>query len=426
VGKSTLFNRLIGKRKSITDPTPGVTRDPVVSQTQIAGRLVEFIDTGGLTESKEFLDKIITERSFRALNSADIILFVLDVTEVTAEDEEFMNRVRQFQGNLILVVNKVDNPARELEAYNYYSLGFQTVVPLSAAHGSGVEELVDEIGSRIEIIPENAAAVVDENTHISIALLGQPNTGKSTLANQLTNSDNSIVSPVAGTTRDVVEGMFEYKDRTFHILDTAGIRRKSKVDVDLEYYSVNRAFKTIDVADVVVLMIDVEKGLVEQDKKIAGQIVKKGRGVILAANKWDTLEQTPNTLSAVTDRIRFLFPVLEFAPILPLSALQGEGLPKLLNTIIQLRGQLERRIETGPLNAALARWIERTPPPQNKKHRWKLRYITQVSKHPVQFVLFVNKSKGFPDSYLGYIRNSIRKEFGFTNVPISVELRDRR
>ncbi|WP_052078308.1 ribosome biogenesis GTPase Der [Spirochaeta lutea] len=445
VGKSTLFNRLIRKRKSITDPTPGVTRDPVSETTILGNRKLEVIDTGGLTESREFLDRLITQRSFSAMEQADVLVFVLDVTELTPEDEEFINRLRQFRDRLILAVNKVDNPTRELEAYNFLSLGFDSVFPLSAAHGAGVEELVEEILRRIPQLPVPERISEDGNDQesqinrvtadkesesdgfdISIALLGQPNTGKSTLINRLTGADTSIVSPVAGTTRDVVQGSFEYKQRTFRILDTAGIRRKSRVEEDLEYYSVNRAFKSIEDADVVILMIDVDKGLVEQDKKIAAQIVKKGRGVVLAANKWDTLEDTPNTLRAVTDRIRFLFPVLEFAPILPLSALEGQGIPKLLNTVIQLRTQLEKRIDTGTLNNALARWIERTPPPQNKKHRWKLRYITQVSKHPVQFILFVNKTKGFPESYLGYIRNSIRREFGFTNIPISVELRDRR
>ena len=429
VGKSTLFNRLIRKRKSITDPTPGVTRDPVFEYGTIASRRVLFVDTGGLTESRDFLDRLITQKSMNALAASDVLLFVLDVTEITPEDEEFMQRLRQFSDRLILVVNKVDNRERAADAYEYYSYGFETVLTLSAAHGLGIEELQDEILVRIENLAGKSADAQGSSARpwdISIAVLGQPNTGKSTLANFLTGTENSIVSPVAGTTRDVIEGLFQYRSKVYRILDTAGIRRKNKVSEDLEYYSVNRAIRSVEEADVVILLIDVEKGLVEQDKKIAAQIVKKGRGVILAANKWDTLEQTPNTLNAVTDRIRFLFPVLDFAPVVPLSAKEGFGIDKLLASANEINEQLNKRVDTGPLNASLERWIERTPPPQNAKHRWKIRYITQVSKHPVQFVLFVNKSKGFPDSYLGYIRNQIRKDYGFQLVPLQIELRDRR
>ena len=433
VGKSTLFNRLIRDRKSITDPTPGVTRDPVYSYGQIKGFTALFIDTGGLTESKEYLDKIITQRSLSALDKSDILLFVVDVEEITPEDEEFMNRLRPYTDRLILVVNKVDNQARGYQANDFYQYGFARITTLSAAHGLGIEELELEIVTLLKEWghtpdgneEQSGVAEGSRPWDVSVALLGQPNTGKSTLANLLTQSESSIVSPVAGTTRDIIEGLFSYGGKVFRILDTAGIRRKNKVEEDLEYYSVNRAFKTIDQADVVVLLIDVEKGLVEQDKKIAAQIVKKGRGVILGANKWDVLPDTPNTRNAVTDRIKFLFPVLDFAPILPLSALKGEGIHELMKTSLDILEQLNRRIETGPLNAALKRWVERTPPPQNARDRWKIRYITQVSKHPVQFVLFVNKAKGFPESYLGYLRNQLRKEFQFTSIPIEIELRAR-
>lgn len=512
VGKSTLFNRLIRKRKSITDPHPGVTRDPVFAEARLKGRSLLFIDTGGLTESKDYLDRLITRKSLETLEQAELLLFVLDVEAVSPEDEEFMKRLRQFNDRLILVVNKVDNEKRQAEAYEYYSYGFSRLIPVSATHGIGIEELEDEILKMLAVIspieeivpadkesaelsdgkapeweegreplarkpgkqepgkqepeyqqaenrepagpryedqepeyqqagtrkppgpgyedqdPEDSVddTIPDGPWDISIAVLGQPNTGKSTLTNLLTGTENSIVSSVAGTTRDVIEGLFRYKDKLFRILDTAGIRRKSRVSENLEYYSVNRAIATVNEADVVFLMIDVEKGLVEQDKKIAAQIVKKGRGVILVANKWDLLEPQGNMLNAVTDRIRFLFPVLEFAPVLPLSALKGEGVKDLLDIALKIHTQLQKRVETALLNSSLRRWIERTPPPQNAKHRWKIRYITQVSKHPVQFVLFVNKSKGFPDSYLGYIRNQIRKEFGFSSIPIQIELRDRR
>jgi len=430
VGKSTLFNRLIHQRKSITDPTPGVTRDPVYSFGSVGLFPVFFVDTGGLTNSKESLDQLITQKSLEIVERAHIILFLLDVEEITPQDEEFITRLRPYSEKLILIVNKVDNQLRAEKVYEFYSFGFTKILTMSAVHGLGIEELEEllvrrctELGFTPQSDPE--LGLPEKPWDLSIALLGQPNTGKSTLANLLTGSASSLVSPIAGTTRDIIEGTFSYQGKVFRILDTAGIRRKNKVTEDLEYYSVNRAFKTIDEADIVVLLIDVEKGLVEQDKKIAAQIVKKGRGVILAANKWDTLEDTPNTLNAVTDRIRFLFPVLDFAPVVPLSALEGQGIELLLKTADTLMNQLHKRIETGPLNQALKRWVDKTPPPQNARDRWKIRYITQVSKHPVQFVIFVNKAKGFPEFYLSYLRNQLRKEFDFTHIPIQVELRAR-
>jgi GTP-binding protein len=430
VGKSTLFNRLIHQRKSITDPTPGVTRDPVYSFGAVGSIPAFFVDTGGLTDSRDSLDQLITKKSLEVVDRAAIILFMVDVEEITAEDEEFIERLRPYSEKLILVVNKVDNASRGEKTYEFYSFGFSKIITLSAAHGLGIEELQNLLIDRCKALgfsphDDLVQGLPEKPWDMSIALLGQPNTGKSTLANYLTGTNSSLVSPIAGTTRDIIEGTFSYKGKVFRILDTAGIRRKNKVTEDLEYYSVNRAFKTIDEADIVILLIDVEKGLVEQDKKIAAQIVKKGRGVILAANKWDTLEDTPNTLNAVTDRIRFLFPVLDFAPVVPLSALEGQGIELLLKTADTLMNQLQKRIETGPLNQALKRWVDKTPPPQNARDRWKIRYITQVSKHPVQFVLFVNKAKGFPEFYLGYLRNQLRKEFGFTQIPIQVELRAR-
>lgn len=427
VGKSTLFNRLIRKRKSITDPTPGVTRDPVSERMILESMPVVLVDTGGLSESREFIDSEVTNRSLASGRGADIILFLLDVDDVTAEDEEFMQRLRPLSDRIVLVVNKVDNWNRSFQVWDFLAYGFETVMPVSATHGLGIDDLLSEIARRLrdKQASTDSQAGVEDPWDLSIAVLGQPNTGKSTLTNALTGSANSIVSPVAGTTRDVIEGSFVYKDKRIRILDTAGIRRKSRVDEDIEYYSVNRAFSAIEEADVVVLMIDVEKGLVEQDKKIAAQIVKKGRGVVLAANKWDLLPEDANSFNAVSDRIHFLFPVLDFAPIVPLSALKGSGTKQLLDSLLRVYGQLQKRIDTGPLNAAFQKWIDHTPPPQNKTARWKLRYITQVRKNPVQFIVFVNKTAGFPDSYLGFLRNNIRREFGFGEIPISLELRAR-
>ncbi len=474
VGKSTLFNRFVGRRKAITDPTPGVTRDPIFHRTEIEGRACMLIDTGGLTESKDYLDTLITSQSLSTIEQADVLVFVLDVMEVTPEDEEFLGRLRQVSDRIVLAVNKVDNEKRAQMIYEFYSLGFDTLYPISATHGEGVDDLAEELVKRIEhaehrrirdrdlktsdiedlrgrvralldadiaqiqadaeaegiIIDAEKLVRADRRASqpwdISVAILGQPNTGKSTLSNLLTNSSNSIVSEIAGTTRDVLEGSFSIDGVKYRLLDTAGIRRKNRVDEDLEYYSVTRAISAIEEAEVVFLMVDAVKGLSDQDKKIAAQVVKLGRGIILVVNKWDLLDDLPNQLQAVTDRINFLFPVLEFAPILPLSAKEGSGVKELLDTSRKLQRMLYTRVDTGLLNRKLKAWQEQTPPPSRKGFFWKVKYITQVSVLPMKFILFVNRKKDFPESYVGFIKNRIRTDFHINKIPIQFELRDSR
>ena len=497
VGKSTLFNRLVRARKAITDPTPGVTRDPVRSMWQVQGRPVVLLDTGGLTESKEYLDKLITEKSLKSAQEAQVLMLVLDVdVGVTGEDQEFIKRMRQFTDRIILVINKVDNAKREAAVHEFHRLGFKPVVAISATHGNGCIELVEAIAARLDALigpwtgpsideatdfdpdeiseADSNSIIVEKGTladhpdleemviaelegetaetpaaaiggitlrdgsprpalgadnqpawDLSIAILGQPNTGKSTLVNLLTGTDLSLVSPVAGTTRDVIEGSFRFDDKVFRILDTAGIRRKARVKEDLEYFSVNRAIASIEQADIVLLMIDADKGLTDQDKKIAAQIVNNGRGVIMVLNKWDLMQNLPNQFTAVCDRMRYLFPVLGFAPIMAISAKNGEGIDALLKECVRLKSQLYSRVETARLNNLLTRWTTNTPPPASKgASRWKLRYITQISIHPLEFVLFVNKVDHFPEAYLGYILNRLRTDCNLKDVPLKLRLRE--
>lgn len=424
VGKSTLFNRILKKRRAITDPTPGVTRDAIEEKAVIAGREVLIVDTGGYkVEQDNHFDELVSRKSVSVLEDADLILFMIDVSELTGEDEAYIEHLRSYKAKTLLIANKVDHPEKEPEIYNHYSLGFDHVIGISAVHGNNIQELENKIFSMIDF--DNLNNRTHDDPDIRVAILGKPNAGKSTLTNALTGREGSIVSPVAGTTRDVVLGYFKFNNKVFKVLDTAGIRKKKRVVEDVEYYSVNRAIKSINDSDVVFLMIDVEEGLSEQDKKIAFQIVKKGKGVILVVNKWDLKKDVKNEFKAVEDRMRFLFPILDFAPIVAISALKRDGIKELLNTSLQVKKQLSQRVETPLLNDALAEWVDYTPIPMVKSKSYKIRYITQVSSDPVQFVLFVNREKNFPKSYIRYVKNQIKKEFGFNKIPFTIELKER-
>lgn len=424
VGKSTLFNRILKRRRAITDPTPGVTRDVIEEKAVISGREVFLVDTGGYkVDRDDQFDELVSEKSLNVLDDADLILFLLDVNEVSGEDEAYIQHLRPHMDKTLLVANKVDHVEKEPEIYNLYTLGFEQIIGISATHGRNIKELEDKILSMIDF--DNLKERSNHEPDLRIAILGKPNAGKSTLANALTGREDSIVSPIAGTTRDVVKGHFEYKEQKFRVLDTAGIRKKKRVVQDVEYYSVNRAIKSINQSDVVFLLIDGEEGLSEQDKKIAHQIVKKGKGVILVLNKWDLRKDVKNEFKAVEDRMRFLFPILEFSPIIPISAIKEEGLKELLDTAILIRKQLQQRVDTPVLNDALAEWIDFQPIPHVKSKTFKIKYITQVSSDPVEFILFVNREKLFPTSYIRYIKNQIKKEFGFNKIPFSVEIKER-
>ncbi|OQY40533.1 MAG: ribosome biogenesis GTPase Der [Spirochaetaceae bacterium 4572_7] len=424
VGKSTLFNRFLRERKAITDPTPGVTRDPIEAQCTIGNRELLLIDTGGFKlERDDEFDELVSQKSIEMIGDSDLILFLLDVMDVTPEDEAFIELLRPYEEKVIVVANKVDTVEKENEVWNLYSYGFTNVVGISAEHNRNIYDLEDIIESRLEFVDIEGKELPDQ-PDIKITILGKPNAGKSTLSNALTKSGNSLVSDIAGTTRDVISGHFKYEEYDFQILDTAGIRRKSKVVQDVEYYSVNRAIKSIADSDVVYLLIDVEEGLTDQDKKIATQIIKHGKGVILVLNKWDIMKELGNDFEAVKDRVRFLFPVLNFAPVLSISALKKRGFRELLKTTVEVYKELEKRVETNQLNDALTEWQDFNPAPIVKGKSLKCRYLTQVSVAPLKFVLFVNRERTFPDFYKRYILNQIRKEFGYKKVPITLEVKE--
>ncbi len=424
VGKSTLFNRILRKRRSITDPTPGVTRDPVGADCFILGKPVHLVDTGGFKLDREELDDLVVERTLETLEAADLVILILEAGELTLEDEEFIQFLRPYQNRMIVAVNKTEGGRREADAWNVLSYGFDQVFMISAEHGDNILELEESIISRLDF---SRVEVDDlEDRPVRIALLGKPNTGKSTLSNRLTASAASIVSDIPGTTRDVVEGMFSYKKHLFKVLDTAGIRRKSKVTENIEYYSVNRAIKTLEEADIVFLMIDAQEGLTDQDKKITALAAEKGRGIILVMNKWDTMPDIKNTFTAMADRTRFMFGHLEYAPIIPVSAKDGTGVDKLLDTALKMYKQLIRHIDTGPLNKALEQWLIDYPPPVGPQTRFKIKYATQVSENPVKFIFFASRPDAVGSAYESYLRNKIRKDLGYSMIPVQIELRGSR
>jgi GTP-binding protein len=444
VGKSTLFNALIGRRRAITHSTPGVTRDPVEAECAFGPVRLVLADTGGYRVERDSMDELVVERSLKAAREADLALLLIDALEITPEDESLMERLRPIADRLILVVNKVDTPSRDTLVWNAHAYGFPHVVGVSAAHHRNLDELRDlaaallqsgspAAGGPLEEGPtasavadaEEGAELAPDAAPLRIAILGKPNTGKSSLANRLLGEERSIVSDVPGTTRDVVEGSFSFRRRRFEVLDTAGIRRRSRVREPIEYYSVTRAMETVKRADLVFLLVDAAEGLADQDKKIASLAVKEGRGIVLVLNKWDLLAAKPRLLKEASERVRFLFPVLGFAPIVPVSALTGFGVKRLLDTALDVGSQLSRRIGTGRLNQALEQWVSHYPLPVRGKN-YKIRFATQIRANPVRFVVFVNRIAGFPQAYGQYLENCIRRELGFALVPVAVEFRQSR
>ena len=430
VGKSTLFNRFLHRRIAITNDQPGVTRDPVEATAFLNDKPVHLVDTGGYKLTRDIgtkeaeLDDYVVERSLDMIDRADVVILLLDSGEITGEDEEFILKMRPYMNKLIAAVNKTEGGRNEAEAWNYAKYGFEQLIFISAEHGDRISELTDMIVDRCDF---SNVRELSADRPIKIAIMGKPNTGKSTLSNRLTHSEKSIVCDYAGTTRDVVEGNFAYGGKSFHVLDTAGIRRKARVHDDVEYYSVNRAIKTLDECDIVFLLIDAVEGLAEQDKKICSLAFERGRGIIFVLNKWDLREDQGNkAVKAVREWINIMFGQMDFAPILPLSALEGKGIKDLLNTAINMYEQLTRKIGTASLNNALQDWLERYPPPASKTAHFKIRYMTQASVNPVTFVIFATRPEVVPEPYVTYLKNRIREDLGYNHIPVQVEFKASR
>lgn len=430
VGKSTLFNTLTHSRRAITDPTPGVTRDPIEAVCFLDEKPVRLMDTGGfkLTRNEQSpesrMDDLVVQKTLDTLGKANKILLLLDATQLNAEDEELIKHLRAYSEKVLVAVNKTEGGRFASEAYNYLSLGFSEVLLISATHGDGIPALKEKLVHGLDF---SRVEEESETQTLNIAILGKPNTGKSTLSNVLTHTEASIVSDYAGTTRDVVEGTFVYNGRTVTLLDTAGIRKKAKVEENIEYYSVHRAIKSLDKCDVAFIMIDVQEGLSEQDKKITQQAFQRGRGVIFVLNKWDLLQdKSAKEEKRITEQIRAQFGQMSFAPIVRISAKQKEGIKKLMDTALTLSDQLNRKIDTAALNLALKDWLFRYPPPATKAIHFKVRYMTQTSTNPVVFLIFATRPDNVPETYVTYLKNRIREDLGFDHIPVQIELKASR
>lgn len=424
VGKSTLFNKLIGKRLSIVDDTPGVTRDRIYGDCEWLGRQMLLIDTGGI---EPYSDDIILSQMRRqaqlAIDSADVIIFVTDVrTGVVATDEEVATMLIKSNKPIILCVNKSDSLGEPpAEFYEFYNLGLGDPIQVSAAHGHGTGDLLDKV---LEYLPEDAGTE-DESETVKVAVIGKPNAGKSSLINKIAGEERVIVSNIAGTTRDATDTYIDNKFGSFMFIDTAGLRRKSKVEDQIEKYSVIRAQMAVERADVCVIMIDAVEGFTEQDSKVAGIAHELGKACIIAVNKWDLVEKDGQTMDKYRKKLMNDFSFMSYAPIIFISAKTGQRLDRLFELIKFVDTQNAMRISTGKLNDVLANATARVQPPSDKGKRLKIYYMTQASTRPPTFVCFVNNKDLFHYSYQRYIDNQIREVFGLEGTPTRFVVRER-
>lgn len=423
VGKSTLFNRIFGQRKAIVEDCPGVTRDRNYADVTRYAKPFTLIDTGGFEPvSDERMLVQMREQSQLAIEEADVIVFVMDARNgLTPSDEEVAGMLRRVKKPVLYVVNKVDGDRQEEEAAEFYGLGIGCFYPVSAEHGRGIGELMSAILDELPPAPPEE----DESNEVRLAVIGRPNVGKSSLVNKLLGYERVVANPTAGTTRDSVDTPFVYGDQRYVLIDTAGIRRKGKVSQKLEKYSVVQSLKGMDRAHVVMVVIDAEEGITEQDLTIAGYAYDRGRAIILVVNKWDTLTKDNRTMKKFTDEMRMQFKFLPFAPILFVSALTGQRVAKVMDTVAEVSTQFNRKISTSELNRVLKEAEEAHPPAMYQGKRVKLFYMTQTAVRPPTFTVFVSKEKGIHFSYRRYMANKIREPFGFSGCPIRINYRDR-
>ena len=424
VGKSMLFNKIIGSRLAIVEDSPGITRDRLYADTEWLNRKFTIIDTGGLDpESEQFIAKQVFRQAEIAMDMADVILFLVDgKSGILEADRVVANMLRKVRKRVLLVVNKIDAPAKqENEIYEFYSLGLGDPIPISAGQALGLGDMLDEI---IRLFPASSSEDEEEEI-IRVAVVGKPNVGKSSLINRILGEDRVIVSDIPGTTRDAVDTPFEHQGQKYVFIDTAGLRRKSKIKENIERYSIVRAVSAVERADVCVLLIDAAEGITEQDTKIAGIAHERGKAAIIAVNKWDIIEKDTNTMRKFSDKIDIDLAYMPYAPKLFISALTGQRVNKLFELIYTVYQNNAMRISTGLLNDVIIEATAIHQPPTDKGKALRIYYATQVSVKPPTFILFVNDSKLMHFSYKRFLENRLRDAFGFEGTPIHFIVRER-
>ena len=425
VGKSTLFNKLIGERRAIVEDVPGITRDRIYGETEWNGRKMIVIDTGGIErDTDDIILSKMRDQAQIAIDTADVILFVCDIrTGLLPDDRDIAVMLKKSGKPVIPCINKSDSTGRvPAEFYEFYELGFEIdPIPLSSIHGTGTGDILD---AALNALPDMSAEEEDDD-RIRVAVIGKPNAGKSSLVNRILGDERMIVSNIPGTTRDAIDSHLDNEFGKYTFIDTAGIRRQSKVDDRIEKFSVLRAKMAVERADVCILVIDANEGITEQDEKIAGLAHEAGKATIVAVNKWDLVDKDNTTTNAFTKKINTALSYMTYAPILYISALTGQRVGKLFEQINYVHNQTNMRISTGMLNDVLADAVSRVQPPSDKGRHLKIYYMTQISVAPPTFVLFANSIELFHFSYQRYIENCLRNTFGFRGTPIRLIVRQR-
>ncbi len=424
VGKSTLFNKITGKRISIVEDTPGITRDRIYADAEWTGKEFTLIDTGGIEPTSK--DEILTQmrnQANLAIDMADVILFMVNIKEgMTAADKDVSAMLQKCGKPVILVCNKVDAPGNPpMEMYEFYNLGVGEPFPISSVHGLGVGDLLDMV---VSYFPEDCNKDEDDDA-IKVAVIGKPNAGKSSLINRILGEDRVIVSNIAGTTRDAIDSAYTHNDQKYIFIDTAGMRKRGKISENVERYSVVRALSAVDRADVCLIMVDASEGVTEQDTKIAGYAHEQGKASIIVVNKWDIVEKETNTMNNFKQKIKEGFNFMMYAPSVFISAKTGQRVDSLFDMIKSVLEQNTKRISTGLLNDVINEAIAVVQPPSDKGKRLKIYYATQASTKPPTFILFVNNAELAHYSYVRYLENQLRAKFGFEGTPLKFIVREK-
>jgi len=425
VGKSALFNKLAGKRISIVEDTPGVTRDRIYADADWNGKYFTIIDTGGIeVNTDDTILKSMREQAKIAIELADAVIFVVDLKSgPTADDADVAEMLQKSGKPVVLCVNKVDSVgAVPPEFYEFYELGLGEPFAVSALHGTGTGDLLDRL---VELLPEQGEENAGENEAVRVAVIGKPNVGKSSMINKFLGENRVIVTDIPGTTRDAIDQYFENEYGKYIFIDTAGIRRQNKIDNNIEKYSVLRAKSAVERSDVCLIIIDAESGPTAHDERIAGIAHEAGKASVIVVNKWDLIEKDNSTTKKFTDKIRAAFAYMSYAPEIFVSAKTGQRVSKIFEVINSVFEQSSKRVTTGALNDVLSEAVARSQPPADRGRRLKIYYMTQTGTRPPVFVLFVNDAELFHFSYLRYIENRIRETFGFTGTPIQFIIKNR-